>query len=83
MMKPLPLSTINANKPTNEVDYKKLLKRCLTEWMEDEGCCWDGSNNDCGYGDGSEPEKLLDKESEAIEKIYNEVCTEWELRYNI
>jgi hypothetical protein len=28
-----------------KIDYKKLLSRCMEQWIESEGCCWNAEND--------------------------------------
>ncbi len=48
------------------VDYRKLLKRCMEQWVEDEGGCWDVDFQ----------EDLSKEERDAVKEVYNEINKE-------
>ena len=59
------------------VDYKKLLKRCLQEWYNSEGCCWCPDVADREFDEGWE-ESLSDEDISAANEIFEEVRKEYE-----
>lgn len=50
-------------KNQSNIDYKKLLKICMSNWYSAEDCCWDGS-----YWDYDRPSDALSKEEEDVVK---------------
>ena len=49
------------------VDYKKLLKKCIEHWFFDEGSAWDG-----------EDDELSDDEKKAYNRIHKETYNDLE-----
>jgi len=35
-----------SNKSNKNIDYKKLLKLCVMDWLEAEGVCWNGEHSE-------------------------------------
>ena len=55
------------------IDYKKLLEACLDNWLEAEGCCWDGES----YNNSPEIE-LTEEEKKAVKEIYDKALKKFD-----
>ena len=60
----------DTNYKEQAIDYKKLLIRCMEQWLDSEGCCWDGEHD----------KTLTNEEKEVIAKIYEKLNPEYQAR---
>jgi hypothetical protein len=54
------------------VDYKKLLTRCMEQWIDSEGGCWNGD----------EDLTITEEEEAAIKEIYDNLDKQFDDMYN-
>jgi hypothetical protein len=54
----------------NNINYKKLLIRCLEQWIDEEGCCWDGEGD----------KTLSEKEAKTVMEITEKLGAEYDER---
>jgi len=50
--------------------YRKLLVRCMEQWLDDEGCCWNGE----------EDLTLTEKEEEIVREIHDYLSKAYDKR---
>lgn len=64
------------------VDYKKLLKRCMQQWVESEGCCWSGECEETDAQDGLPDgfKQLTQEEITLMSRLHSVVMHEHEKR---
>jgi len=66
------LCSLNNEWRKMSVDYKKLLIRCMEQWIDDEGGCWDGS------GDLT----ITDEEESVVAEILNDLKDQFDDMHN-
>lgn len=62
---PPPLPPSGQRGQSSQIDYKKLLKRCMMSWLDDEGQCWNGLTG--------RSRDLSKEEKDAVMEIYKEL----------
>ena len=57
----------------SDIDYKKLLVRCMEQWIDSEGGCWNGDMD----------KTLTKEEQKVVEEIYETLMNEDDTRIEI
>jgi len=53
-----------------KVDYEELLRRCMEQWFDCEGCCWNGEDD----------KTLTEEERESVMAIHDELEKQYKSR---
>jgi hypothetical protein len=63
------------------IDYEKLLRRCMQEWLESEGSVWSANDKDDYAPEGLEP--ISEEESDVVFKMSEECRAVYHKKYDM